>query len=251
MAKAMHLTVVLCFLSFVVLVRKSQAQPDKCFIELSRILGRGALNRFSLVCKSSERVAKSFAFGATIPLDLDTVARSNATIKCVQNTQHDLTLWCNTLNSTQFERRARHVLDRCQTHFGDIDESEQGIQPFTFVRDSCTSKFAWADSGRVTNVAWVCECQQFGFYEVVPGWADIRITGSQMESANEFEAIRICAEDAVEQMEQVCTNNPGDYYILALHIMQTCCKRFRSNTDLKFECAAIVPGDLSLLKLFL
>lgn len=75
------------------------------------------------------------------------------------------------------------------------------------------------------------------------------ITGELGGFQKELALLRKCTEDEAEvRLQRVCRESPGDYLTLALHIIQTCCKRARVNARTKFICEAIVPRDLSSYK---
>ncbi|PXF47692.1 hypothetical protein BWQ96_02554 [Gracilariopsis chorda] len=246
----MKLRQLLSFAVMIICVRIvtcSSRSSEQCFIELARvIIGLGSRNRYSLLCKCAPQVAKVFFSVPVAPGE--TAGKSEATVNCIAREERRLTSMCNRLNETEFQRHAFPVLDRCVNHPILTSEEAEATQPFTFNTEKCSSKVAWTQGTRVTSVAWVCECSQFDFYEVTPGWAKYDLRGDAIDAAQEFTAIRRCAEEATEQMQEVCKNNPSDYYILGLHILQTCCKRARVNSEPKFECAAAVPDDLSQLK---
>lgn len=110
------------------------------------------------------------------------------------------------------------------------------------------SKVAWSSNDVQSSVAFVCECSQSAFYEVTPGWARRIIDGKEADTAEEVQATRMCAEEADQQMSDICVRRPGDYDVLGLQILQACCKRVRVQTQGKFDCAAVVPADLRDLK---
>eukprot|EP00178_Gracilaria_changii_P002013 TRINITY_DN1296_c0_g1_i1.p1 TRINITY_DN1296_c0_g1~~TRINITY_DN1296_c0_g1_i1.p1 ORF type:complete len:247 (-),score=38.01 TRINITY_DN1296_c0_g1_i1:952-1692(-) len=221
------------------------AGSGKCFIELTRIFGTASRNRYALLCKCSPTVAKSLVFSAVRAEQEDTVGRGAATVRCIAHQRRRLTTQCNYLNSTEFARHAHPVLNRCFNRTALTPQEASATEPFTFVSDNCVSKFASSQGSLETAAAWVCECAQNDFYEVTPGWPRYVLSGSAAAKARGLDEIRSCAMPYSQQMQQVCTNSAGDYDVLGLHILQTCCKRARTQLESKFECAAIVPDDLT------
>lgn len=95
----------------------------------------------------------------------------------------------------------------------------------------------------------MCECKQTDILEVLPGWARYNITGELGGLGNELAMLRRCSEtEAAVRMERVCRESPGNFLILGLQIIQTCCKRARVSVPTKFTCATVVPNDLSSFK---
>ncbi|KAI0563123.1 hypothetical protein FGB62_46g010 [Gracilaria domingensis] len=105
--------------------------------------------------------------------------------------------------------------------------------------------FAWSQNAPESTAARVFTCRQSEVFNVTPGWSRFVIRGSIGKATSESDKIRSCAIKAAEQMQIVCEKNPGDYDILAMQILETCCKRARVGSESKFECAAVVLEDLS------
>lgn len=227
---------------------RTTALNQDCFLELSRVVAPQSF--YALTCKCAPRIAKSFTYVDAPPKKMDTVGRGQATLRCIKQRREEITLLCQNLPPKAFERRLTPVLSFCVNEEVMTKREAKQTAPYKFARDRCESRFVWLDEiDRVIRLAWICECKQTDLLEVIPGWARYNITGSATELRKELTLIRKCTEDEAEiRLNNVCQNSPGNFYILALQIFQTCCKRTRVNTDKKFECEHIVPKDLSNLK---
>lgn len=101
--------------------------------------------------------------------------------------------------------------------------------------------------GREIGGVWLCFCDQ-GEYKVVAGNAQFNTNAAPAGATQEVETLRDCTKETTAQLKEVCLNTPGDFELLALHILQTCCKRARTASDSKFQCAAAVPANVAFLK---
>lgn len=121
----------------------------------------------------------------------------------------------------------------------------------TYNADSCRAAFVRVQASRRSD-SWLCECVQEGLqgnYDVIPGLAEFITKGSPDALEAEWRSLDDCTSSAARQLEEVCRTSPGEFEILALHLLQACCKRARVAFDSKFECSVIVPDDLRAFKI--
>lgn len=225
------------------------SSPKKCFIELSRLLLPRSL--YALPCKCEPRVARIILYVDGPPKGLDTVGRGEATLQCIKRQEKKLVELCNQPTTTAFEQQAQPILEKCVQEVQLTEEQAKRNGPYTFDRSRCTSTFKWAPlpAQNLITAGWICECKQTDILEVDPAWARYNITGELGGLGKELATLRTCAEsEAAGLLERVCRESPGNYLVLGLQNIQTCCKRARVSAPTKFNCDAIVPTDLSSYK---
>lgn len=227
----------------------ARISSPKCFIELSRLLL--PVSSYSLFCKCESDVGRVAVFTDGPSKPMDTVGRGEATLQCIERSKKSLVELCNRASTAPFEREAKLILERCVQQVKLTEQQLKRNGPFSFDRSTCTSAFKWGPvpSENLINAAWICECKQTDILEVLPGWAQYNITGELGGLGRELQLLRTCSEtEAESRLERVCQESPGNFLILGLQIIQTCCKRARVNASTKFGCAAVVPTDLSEYK---
>lgn len=238
---------VLLLVALATAVNARTSRP-KCRIELSRVVSRKIYYYVLCKCAASNDVLKSYVLRLAPPRKQDTQGRAEATLQCIQSRQTHLVRFCAHLNTTEFPKVVGPILNHClQVKLSDDQISQNG--PVTFDTQTCRSKVGIYFATTSAVIAWVCECNQGGFYEVVPGWPQYTLKGSGAALRADVAFMRECMlEDAEERMQNVCSQSPSDYYIQGLQSMETCCKRLQVNSDKKFACHAILPSNLGTYK---
>lgn len=235
------------------LVHFSLILAQRCELTLTRVLGRTSNYVWVCDCLNSEGM---FEAAARTQVDapksqLDTDARATAFLRCTSSEKQRLLHTC-LRDRRAFERQAQHVLSRC-LH---AEPSSQDLQlkgPFMYNPSTCQSRFV-RFIGANTGGVWICRCPQEdreeGF-QVVSGRAQFLTDVSPIGSVEEVSFLQNCTgRTNKNQLQQVCRQSPGDFELLGLQLLQVCCKRARTRFDAKFRCAAIVPGDVTPLKVF-
>lgn len=222
-------------------------KSPKCRIELSRAVG--PQNYYTLICKcASFFEAKSVATAPAPPPKLDTQGRTDATLDCIKSQEGHLIRSCARLNASEFSEQISPVLKHCtETRLNKQQSMDNG--PVVYDSSTCLSKVAFAIYGTTAEINWLCECNQGGIFEVTPGWARYYLKGTNASLKKDIAFMRNCLNtDAGKKMSKVCTESAGDYYVQGLQSIETCCKRLQANSDKKFECQKITPGNLGDLK---
>lgn len=214
----------------------------------SRVLGRqqAYVWKCEQLNEKTDRVSAVGLIETSIDPAIHTGGRAAATIRCAESYRHHLTRVCEQ-GEKQFMTRAQHLLQQCLTT--PITAAERKLEKtFTFNKDRCAATFRTAFFGGFESV-WLCGCQETEGFFVAAGRARLVTTGAPRAVKKELNFLEICTANAKPQLSQVCQNTPEDFELLALQLMQVCCKRARVNFDKKkFECEAAVPSDVSGLK---
>lgn len=239
---------VLCLSAVFSVVLTSALGDSRCKTEFTRVLGRTNTYVWTCDCPST---------GGTVAYDIvgrvqgdapegpqNSAAQASATTRCAQHAKPEITDACN-LNATIFEHIATEKLRTClQVRPSKDDLKEKGR--FRFSRKLCRSQFVPFLSRKVGGV-WLCLCDQPTF-QVVSGRAQFLTNAAPTSPREEVRIISSCTIGVKDQLEDVCRNAPGDFELLALQLLQVCCKRARVFSNAKFQCAAAVPDDATPLK---
>lgn len=236
--------------ALVMLFLLNQASATDCDTNIVRNLGRN--NDYVLACACKDRTGLAIFRGraqAKGPSGAaDTAAKGKATIRCLQAHRNRLTHICSR-NGIGFERAAQMALHRCLRAIPTAaDKRTKG--KFTYRRDMCDARFAPL-IGRQVGGFWICRCSQGGF-RVVTGVGALVTTGSPFGAKKEVLLTRQCTLSVRAQLTQTCRGAPGDFELLALQLMEVCCKRLRlALVTSKLKCRALVPDDITGLKFLL
>lgn len=138
-----------------------------------------------------------------------------------------------------------------------VERREKGSLRKRFNRKSCVSKFIGRVDGLNSEGVWICFCNQTQFPAhppenppgIVVGQARFQTIGSPGGTGNELEFLKQCMGKSRKQGDDLCGASFDDFNILGRHLLEACCKRARAKfPKKKFACKAIVPDDLSGLK---
>lgn len=219
---------------------------QQCNLSLNRLVGRTNSYVYACNCpQPSGRLGPVARAEALIPPSQpDTAARAAATIRCILQEEARLLQICEQ-DTRRYDVVATQTLNTCLS--ADITPQEAQLEgPFTFSKQRCEAGLSTFLGAQIAGV-YLCICRGDGF-DVVVGRADFVIESSPLSDELEVELIRECEQQFQSQVQDVCVNSPADFEILALQLLQVCCKRIRVGLDAKFECDSIVPDDLSAFK---
>eukprot|EP00177_Eucheuma_denticulatum_P005657 GFKZ01010298.1.p1 GENE.GFKZ01010298.1~~GFKZ01010298.1.p1 ORF type:complete len:269 (+),score=13.23 GFKZ01010298.1:130-936(+) len=229
------------------------AQAQTCSLSLNRILGR--LNNYVWVCdcltpdgvpEASARTQIRAPSGVA-----DSAARASAFLRCTNRARDRLLHTC-LRNRRLFERQAKRTMERCSNAM--LSRGDRDLRgAFQVDRSRCEAFLRRFVAGEVVGGIWICSClQSDGEFRVVPGRAQFLTNQSPTGARRELTFLGRCTgEENREELERVCRETPGDFEILALQLLQVCCKRSRVMFEEKFECAALVPDDVTPIKVAL
>lgn len=219
----------------------------------------GSTNVYVWVCKcplsqveTVEASNTGFARSSVPSEEHDTQGRSEAFLRCAEHNSDRLSRLC-VMNGTLFEREAERIMRHC-SEAPLSQEEQQKNSSFTFTTDKCTTRLVPIVSQFQTGGIWLCECEQpfmtdlFSF-DVVVGRGNFTTSASPTSSIDEINLLDQCTSEASEQLQDVCINAPGDFDLLALHLLQACCRRVRALSDAKFQCDVWVPQNVDKLKI--
>lgn len=153
--------------------------------------------------------------------------------------------------ATREIRRCAHLLPT------KADRREKGSLRKRFNRKFCTSLFVGFVDGSNSEGIWICLCRQAQFSVhppdippgIIAGQARFQTIKAPGGSEKELVFLRKCMESGKKQGDSVCKTSLNDFNILGRHMLEACCKRARTKfPKSKFACKAIVPDDLSGLK---
>lgn len=248
----MHFKSILLCLSLIFLpvLAQNTANPLGCFLNFHRVIGRRSIYVWACVCNGLLTTAEPTRGRVelqTVPTSEESHAETLATARCIRNATPRALRIC-LRNGMEFQEKASRILRRCAAaQPNQVEKSQDG--PFRYNQDKCQ-----ANSYRVefpfTGVVWVCQCEQRPRYFISPGRVDFRSsfpTGTS--SLAETRVIDRCSRGVKPELSRICSSVPGDFEILGLQILATCCKRSRvALAKLKFQCDAIVPSDVTIFK---
>lgn len=218
----------------------SLKMKTKVLVNLNRLVGRN--QQYVMVCVRVFR-KQTNASGRVVRHALADPARDRAFLQCVLNEKDKLIPAC-IMSGSRFEREGNALFHKCtRSH---LRPNGKGPDPRNFRRDRCFAFFV-SYIGREVGGLWVCECVQ-PRYSVISGRAFFSTRFAPGTADAEVESIRNCAKDTTAQLKEVCNSSPSDFELLALQLLQVCCKRARKAGNAKFQCAAAVPNDVSDLK---
>lgn len=220
-----------------------------CRSTLFRLIG--STNAYLWVCRCV-RDGRRVAFGrATYVLPKwanRSVAKHKAFVQCQNKRRKSLEQTCFN-NREDYEKEAEEAMDACAGAKLEKGDRANNIQsPYKLSKGTCFAEFVGLFSGTQTNGLWACVCRQ-RFVEVVVARAQFSSQsapdGNEQEEVQQLET---CTKGLAPELSRVCLNVPGDFQLLALQNLQTCCKRVRVKSDAKFQCAAFVPSNVDALK---
>lgn len=204
----------------------------------------GVVQQYVPVCNANDADSHtSSAIGRAFMNAPEDRAKDRAFLRCLIKKKSSLTEKCMK-GRKQFEHAANAALEEC-AHAEPVNE-DGGADPRAFSQDNCSVRFT-SYVGRNVWSLWSCQCYQQD-YTVLPGVAIFSTEMSPIDSALENEILQQCTASTKDQLDAVCKNVPNDFQLLALHILQACCKRARTATDAKLQCAEAVPADVSPFK---
>lgn len=221
----------------------------ECRSTLFRLIG--STNAYLWVCRC-ERDGRRVAFGrATYVLPAwarRSVQKHKAFVQCQNKRRRQLEHTCLN-NREHYEDQAERAMHVCSTSkFVDNDAAKKIQSPFKLEKGTCFTEFVGLFSPTQTNGLWACVCRQ-RYVEVVVARAQFSSVGAPDGSqAEEVQQLEACTKGLETELNRVCLNVPGDFELLALHNLQTCCKRVRKDSDSKFQCDAFVPKNVDALK---
>lgn len=245
-------TILTLFLFVAILtVRNVVAQDEDlkdCRSTLFRLIG--TTNAYLWVCRCV-RGDRRVAFGRATYVLPKWAEKSNAKHKAFVNCQNQrrsqLEHTCFN-NRDHYESRAEEAMKACAPAKYQGSEEERKIQsPFVLKKGKCFAEFVGLFSATQTNGLWACVCKQ-KYVEIVVARAQFSSKSAPGSEADEVRELEDCTKGLKPELSRVCLNVPGDFQLLALQNLQTCCKRARVLSNAKFECAAFVPSDVSVLK---
>lgn len=163
----------------------------------------------------------------------NSAAQVGATLRCALRQNVTLTRVCEEKPS-QFEKRARQVLQRCiSVKPNPNDKKVKG--PFTFNSSTCEAFVVkLLEPGRSAAV-WLCLCR-LPAYRVIPARASFSTTGSPIGEREEVLFLETCSEKSKDQMTRVCQKRPETFQELGTKKLQRCCKRARKGTEGRKLC---------------
>lgn len=175
----------------------------------------------------------------------DTLGRNNAFFRCTRHDNPRLNRIC-LHRPHRFQKVATRVMHHCtKTTLTPREMMQNG--PFRFSTRRCEIIFITSFVPQTAALS-ICKCEIMPNVNVVVGRGIAFTARAPIDPVVESKIIKRCIASTRAQLTDVCLNVPGDFEILSLHILQTCCKRARRLSNSKLDCAAIVPDDLSGLK---
>lgn len=239
------------------ITRANGSSVKRCPVNMNREIG--STNVYVWVCKcplndfeTMEASNAGFARAGVPPKGKDTRGRNEAFLRCAEKSSERLSRLCVT-DDTRFESEAERVMRVCsKTSLKPQERKKRG--PFTFSTDKCSVRFVPIVSQFQTGGIWLCECEQpfktnlFSF-DVVVGRGNFTTNASPTSPIAEINELGKCTMGARKQLEKVCFKAPGDFDLLALHLLQACCKRIRALSNSKFQCDVWVPRNVDKLKI--
>lgn len=227
-----------------------------CEIQFIRLTG--ARNWYLWNCRCTLPPLASRTFGrAIIPApspSLESLPRFNRAVKCYNHARKRLNLRQVCLHNPQrYDRLAAHALQQCDRE-ANIHVMQDKQQPFRYNKAFCRADFIQVFKSNFTQAISICLCEQRQFHispfpRVVVGRAAFETDLSPLGAEKEIALLNHCTEEMKERLMEGCATAPDDFNIFAAQLLEVCCKRVRDKTSLeKFECKAIVPDDISGLK---
>ncbi|KAI0560854.1 hypothetical protein FGB62_99g15 [Gracilaria domingensis] len=230
---------------------------ERCPVNINREVG--ITNQYVWVCKcpplekieSDERAVNGLAKFPVPAEEADTLGRNEAFLRCTEERSEPLTRLCVT-NVTEFDREAERIMRHC-SNVALTPEEKNNTEPFSFKTKNCSTRLVPLVTQFQTGGIWLCECEQPGAtekysFDVVVGRGNFTTDASPTDQVKELDELQRCTAVASEQLEEVCFNAPGDFDLVALHLLEACCKRARVLSDAKLQCTTLIPDDVNALK---
>lgn len=204
-------------------------------------------NRHVWVCGCTNDDGTEFVRGRVdheLDLTQNTTGHELAILRCQRKNRDHLLRSCRG-GADQYQRRAAPILRHCINT--PLNTTEKALTtPFAFKKDQCESRFVRFLLPQIGGVL-VCQCFQeielFFQYIVVSGRVAFLTNNAPSGAENEVSTLEECTNEAIAQLEDVCLRTPGDFQLLALQLLEVCCKRARVQFEEKFECKSAVPDE--------
>ncbi|CAN8068834.1 unnamed protein product [Agarophyton chilense] len=236
----------------------NKSSVERCPVNMNREIG--STNVYVWVCKCplsevglGEASNTGFARSAVPSKENDTQGRNEAFLRCAEKYSEYLSRLCFT-NGSLFESEAEHIMRDCSNTIPKENELRNN-GTFGFDKNNCSTRLVPIVSQFQTGGIWLCECEQpykktdIFWFDVVVGRGNFTTNASPRNAVEEINEIERCTSLASQQLQEVCINAPGDFDLLALHLMQACCRRTRALSNAKFECDVWVPPNVDVLKI--
>lgn len=109
------------------------------------------------------------------------------------------------------------------------EEKENG-EPFIGNHTDCNAELYTSkhESSDKIDVAWICQLKQNKNYMNTLGSAGYLIENSPVGNKKELIDVKACSIETQVQLQDVCDNEPQDFSLTRMHIMQSCYKRARA-----------------------
>lgn len=229
-----------------------------CPLNLNREIG--STRDYVLVCKCpfpslpsiSEPSNLAFARSPIPASNLDTQGHHQSFIHCLSSRTPSLSPLCLS-DPFLFEKRATEAMSSCR-HVPLTSAQKQMNKAFSFSTQQCEVRLVPIVSTFQVGGIWLCECaQDFNqnelTFDVVVGRGNFTTQVAPGGGESEIELLRECTDIMKDELKRVCLQASGDFDLLALHLLQACCKRARVGKKEKFDCANWVPANVDELKI--
>lgn len=214
-------------------------------VAVNRVVGR--TQQYVIVCLRETPITQKLKAIGRATLDAPSnAAKDRAVLNCLLDGKKSLLSPCRH-GKERFEMEANKLLHIC-SRARLLPPGSKAPNPRKFKKNRCSADFV-AYTGSEIGGLWICQCFQPN-YIVVVGRAFFSTKFAPGTASNEIETVQKCSISTAAQLKTVCFNTPGDFELLALQILQVCCKRARVAGNAKFPCAAAAPSKVQKLKFF-
>lgn len=219
-----------------------------CFLKLVRFIA--PTNSYRLLCKCPlslmDPVEPSRGVANTFAIPPFTNGNNLAVRRCISKQSSSLLNICNNRQKL-FSSQSQSVLNHC-VNAPMLPVERKDKRQLQFNTNKCAPTFFRRNVTGAQKGIWSCQCDQGDNYFVGTGDAQVEIDGEGEDAEKEWQMFGQCVAMIGGGVERVCEETPKDFGVLALHLLQVCCKRQRVGMNSKFACRAIVPDDLDALK---
>lgn len=224
-------------------------RPSGCYLNFHRLIG--LRDRYVWACQCINNSALSDATNGRVeinarPQSKEMRAQTRATARCIRHSYASTLAVCER-NVTEYQTVAKRTLRRCKNAKPTMAELRRN-GPFIYKKNMCVANSYRAEFP-LRGVVWVCQCQQEPFIFVSPGRAAFLTDAAPGNALAEATVIDRCTLSVTKQLSDVCSRTPGDFQLLALQLLEACCKRARVRfASAKLKCAAVVPKNVDIFK---